>query len=184
MKNRKIILISFLVCACIVVGVGYANLADDLIVEGHGKLTKSNAEVEFQKDIYFSQVVSRTNCTAVIDATDTSNDKIAITIDDTTSKMAVQGDKATVELQIANATLDEATVTLDFQTNAPEKYFSLSCSESSAFTVPAGTEGVDTIDPGLKTITVTITLEKTINADMADYEAFKLVLNAVSGSAT
>ena len=182
MKNRKIILISFLVCACLVVGVGYAVLNDELSVEGHGKLSNTNADVEFEKDIYFSQVVSRTNCTAVIDATDTSNDKIAVTIDDTTSKMAVKGDKATVELEIANATLDVATVTLDFESNAAAQYFELSCSESSPFTIDAGTEGVDAVNPGVKVITVTITLKKSINEDMADYEDFKLVLNAVSGS--
>lgn len=182
MKNRKIILISFLVCACIVVGVGYANLSDDLSITGHGQLSYTNANEEFKKDIYFSRVVSRTNCTAVIDATDTSNDTIAVTIDDTTSKMAVKGDKATVELEIANATLDVATVTLDFESNATAQYFELSCSESSPFTIDAGTEGVDTVNPGLKTITVTITLKQSINTNMENQENFSLVLNAVSGS--
>ena len=182
MKNRKTILIAFLVCACIVVGVGYANLTDDLTITGKGQLSYENANEEFKKDVYFSEVVSRTNCTAVIDATDPDKDKIAITIDDTTSAMAVQGNTATAVLKIANATTDEVTVTVTSPTNATSDYFDIKIEGGDTFTIEPGTNVDGSINPFLKDITVVITLKQTINADMLAPETFTLDLNAVSGS--
>ena len=179
MKNRKTILIAFLVCACLVVSVGYAVLNDDLVVKGTGKLSNAVADKEFEKDIYFDSVISRTNCTAVIDASDTDNDTIVVTIDDTTSKLAVDGDKATVVIKVANATPDVATVTVSAPTNGVDKYFEISC---DSFEIPAGTENGEDLTPGFAEITVTIELLKSITADMATAEEFILNLTAVSGS--
>ena len=183
MKNRKTVVIAFLLCACLVVGIGYATLNDELNINGTGLLSKTAADAEFEKDVYFSEVVSRENCTAVISASDTSNDTVIITIDDTTSKMAVKGDKATIVLKVANASLDVVNVTVT-PNNVPEGYFTISC-DKATFSIDAGTEGPDgTVTPSTTQITATVTLNKAVDENLTSQEAFNLTLIANSGTVT
>ena len=187
MKSRRIVVTAFLLCACLIIGVGYAALNDDLVVKGTGLLSEGMADTEFEKDVYFKEVTSRTNCTAVIDASDTTNDTVVITITDTTSKMAVKGDKATVTLVVANDSLEEANVVLESVDDA-NGYFSISCEQQSGFVISAATDNGDgTINPGTATIVVTVELKKTVDANLATLNGgtgatFQLNLTATSGT--
>ena len=188
MKSRRIVVTAFLLCACLIIGVGYAALNDDLVVKGTGLLSEGMADTEFEKDVYFKEVTTRTNCTAVIDASDTTGDTVVITISDTTSKMAVKGNTATVTLVVANDSLEPVHVTLN-SVNDTNGYFSISCDEQAGFDIVAGTDNGDgTVTPGTTTIVVTVTLEKTVDATLATLNGgagvtFQLDLNAVSVSA-
>ena len=54
MKNRRNIIVAFLLCACLIVGVGYAALTDTLDINGTADVNQSAAEDAFNEDIYFS----------------------------------------------------------------------------------------------------------------------------------
>ena len=54
MKNRKVVVIAFLVVAAMLMGIGYAALTDTLTITGDLKADTSVSQPEFDADIYFS----------------------------------------------------------------------------------------------------------------------------------
>lgn len=53
MKNRRLVLVAFLLCACMIVGVGYAAVVTSLNVDG--KVSYSSASTEdYAEDIHFT----------------------------------------------------------------------------------------------------------------------------------
>ena len=58
MRNKKIILVAFILCAAMVIGVGYAALTDILDITGSADVNQSAAEEAFNEDIYFSAAVA------------------------------------------------------------------------------------------------------------------------------
>lgn len=59
MKNRRKIVVALLVCACLVLSVGYAALADELVIDGNGSYEASLSP--FDADVYFTQVIAQGN---------------------------------------------------------------------------------------------------------------------------
>jgi hypothetical protein len=57
MKNRKVVVIAFLVIAAMMLGIGYAALTDTLDITGSADVNVSDLEKEFEEDIYFSAAV-------------------------------------------------------------------------------------------------------------------------------
>ena len=54
MKNRKVVVIAFLVVAAMLMGIGYAALTDTLTITGDLKADTSVSQPEFDADVYFS----------------------------------------------------------------------------------------------------------------------------------
>lgn len=54
MKNRKIVVVAFLLAAVMLLGVGYAALTDTLTITGDLKSDPSASQYEFDGDVYFS----------------------------------------------------------------------------------------------------------------------------------
>lgn len=54
MKNRKRIIVAFMLVAVLLLSVGYAALTDDLFITGDATLNTTQAQNEFDADIYFS----------------------------------------------------------------------------------------------------------------------------------
>lgn len=90
MKNRRNIIVAFLLCACLLVGIGYANLTTNLQIKGTAKIDGELAETKFDADIVWaSSVVSAQmegsaetySTTKVSSVIDSSNDNITITAD-------------------------------------------------------------------------------------------------------
>ena len=54
MKNRKIVVVAFLLIAMLLLGIGYAALTDTLTINGDLKADTSVSQGEFDADIYFS----------------------------------------------------------------------------------------------------------------------------------
>lgn len=99
MKNRKTIIVAFMLIACMLIGVGYAVLTTDLYAKGSVILTSAAAEEEVDTDVYFVDAVGE-NCNANVDSMD--SDIVIIRITDTNSTMALKGDYATVTATIQN----------------------------------------------------------------------------------
>ena len=164
MRNRNTVLVAFMLVAVMLMAVGFATLTDDLLVTGTGSLSKDAAQDEVDKDVYFSAISGVENCTAVISAADTSNDTIAVTIDDDTCSMAVAGDTATFGATVQNDT--NVTVWLTFAHTAStnfEMYVvdgqgSHNNGSDGTFAIAAG-ESID--------INVVVELLNTISADIS-----------------
>ena len=60
MKNRKIVVVAFLLAAVMLLGIGYATLTDTLYINGSMSADNSVSSSEFQNDIYFSAAVPGT----------------------------------------------------------------------------------------------------------------------------
>ena len=56
MKNRRTILAAFLLVAVLVMGIGFANIADNLDITGKARATTDTAAATFDSKVYFSAV--------------------------------------------------------------------------------------------------------------------------------
>lgn len=106
MKNRKTVVVAFLLVAVMLLGVGYAALTDVLDITGTADVNQSAAEESFNEDIYFSAAkANEDGNTASVNAD--NNDKASFTA----KTLKGKGDKATFTFTIKNAGDLDVTVT-------------------------------------------------------------------------
>lgn len=55
MKNRKTVVVAFLLVAAMLLGIGYANLTTTLTIIGNAHVDIAQAEVNFDNKVYFSE---------------------------------------------------------------------------------------------------------------------------------
>lgn len=53
MKNRRTIIVAFLLVAAMTIGIGFANLIDTLTATGSATIKQADAQEEFDKKVYF-----------------------------------------------------------------------------------------------------------------------------------
>ena len=151
MKNRKRVIGAFLLVAILLLGVGYANLTDTLIIDGTAGVDLNDSKEEFEKDVYFSKVISGTGCSAVIN---TDPDEGTITVNDGALKAV--GDEVIATYTIKSDSDLDVTVAKPTITNDNTEYFQV----TSSWT------GDTTIQPnGTADVTVTVKLIKTAASD-------------------
>lgn len=148
MKNKKTVVVAFLLAAVMLLGVGYAALTDVLDITGSADVNQSAAEEAFNDDIYFSTAnANEAGNTASINAD--NNDKASFTANTLKGK----GDKATFTYTIVNVGDVDAVVTPSISSNTNQDYFTVySDWEGAAKALAAG---------GSVTYTVTIELLET-----------------------
>ena len=121
MKNRKTVVVAFLLLAVMLLGVGYAALTDVLDITGSADVNQSAAEEAFNEDIFFSAAVANdAGNTASVNAD--NNDKASFTANNLKGK----GDKATFTFTIKNNGDVDATVTPNISSNTNAAYFGVS----------------------------------------------------------
>ena len=121
MKNRKRIVVAFLLAAVMLMSVGYAALTDVLDITGSADVNKSAAEDAYNEDIHFSDAVAnQTGNTASVNAD--NNDKASFTA----NTLQGAGDTATFTFTIQNDGDLDATVTPSISSNTNEAYFTIS----------------------------------------------------------
>ena len=169
MKNRKRVVVAFLLVAVMLLGVGYATLTDVLEITGSASVEQSAAEESFNQDIYFSAAVANdAGNTASVDADD--NDKASFTANTLKGK----DDTATFTFTIKNAGDLAATITPRISKNTNTAYFDISSDwAGQPKTLAAG----DTI-----TYTVTVKLLQTPTETISG--SFTIELTAVSATPT
>lgn len=173
MKNRKRVVVAFLLVAVMLLGVGYAALTDVLDVTGTADINQSAAEEAFNEDIHFSDAVAnQTGNTASVNAD--NNDKASFTA----KTLKGKGDKVTFTFTIVNEGDVAATITPTLnatQGNTKPEYFSITSDwDGAAKTIPAKTDGVN----GSLTYTVTVELLKTPTETISG--SFLIELTAVT----
>ena len=107
MKNRKFIVVAFMLTACMIVGVGYAALTDTLNIGGDAEVSQAGAENTFDGDVYFTSVTEGHGYHAHIDAE--NNDKIDFTV----TGLGGIGDSVTITATIYNDSDLDAVVKMD-----------------------------------------------------------------------
>ena len=80
MKNRRNLIVAFLLCACLIVGIGYAALTTNLYLNGSSIINGALAEEKFDTDIVWKSVES-SNTAKVKAELDSTKDTITITAD-------------------------------------------------------------------------------------------------------
>ena len=120
MKQRKTVIVAFLLAAVLLLGVGYAALTDTLTIDGSAGVSYDDASEAFDEDIYFSKVISGTGCTAEINA---DPDTGTITVTDGALKEV--GDEVIATYTIKSDSDLPVTVTRPTINNSNEEYFTV-----------------------------------------------------------
>lgn len=168
MKNRKIVIVAFLLVAMMLLGVGYAALTDVLDITGSADINQSAAEEAFNEDVHFSAAVANQDGnTASVNGD--NNDKASFTA----NTLKGEGDTVTFTFTIVNDGDLDATVTptLNATTgNTKPDYFSITSDwNGEAKTLEAG---------GSLTYTVTVELIQTPTETISG--SFLIELTAVT----
>jgi len=111
MRNRKAVIVAFMLIACMLMAVGFAALTDTLTIIGNAHIDIAAAENNFDEKIFFSasQAVSSTG-------TGTTNDTASHTADDATftvNKLAVKDQKSIFKFTIKNESNVAADITVE-----------------------------------------------------------------------
>lgn len=188
MKNRKTVVVAFLLVAIMILGVGYAALSDTFVLNGNATVSKDSATDAFNEDVVLLGIVTSgtgDGATVVSDVTDiatygyTASCNVA---QDTASyhvySLKGAGDTKTITFRVKNngdvpANLVVAASGAD--TNNNTEYFTVtySLAAGSSTTLAAGAY-IDVI--------VTVTLNKTPTADTGATGTFTFTFVAESAS--
>ena len=110
MKNRKTVVIAFLVVAAMILGVGYAALTDTLSIIGNAHIDIDSANKTFDEKVYFSAAEATSST-----GTGTTADVASYTPDDATytaNKLATVGEESVFTFTITNDSNVDANVTV------------------------------------------------------------------------
>ena len=155
MKNRKTVVVAFLLVAVMLLGVGYATLTNTLNITADLKADPSKAGSEFDGDVYFSNKNIDKDDTNHASCIIENNDLATITAD----MFTTANQEVVVTLTITNDSTDfDAVLTPDVSLDAAhDGIFAASCvwegtDNLNQKTIPAG---------GSANLTVTLKLLKT-----------------------
>lgn len=183
MKNRKRIVVAFLCVAVLLLGVGYAAFTDTLTIIGNIVADMKQAEVNYDANVYFSDVkflLTGTN------SGDKSQDTVGgIGTDDATfaiHSLAVLGEYAEVEFTIANDSNVTVYVTMPAtrlsggvnNSNTNPDHFSIKYSHNGE-AIDFESEPIEIPSKGTITVVAKVTVEHPITA--ATGATFGLDLN-------
>ena len=107
MKNRKIVVVAFMLIAVLLMSVGFAELTDVLILDGTAKADTSVSATEFEDDVYFlsTSIVTDDTGNKAASQIKEGRDDATITADHFTTK----GQVVKVKFTIANDSPDFAS---------------------------------------------------------------------------
>lgn len=154
MRNRKAVIVTFMVVACMLMTIGFAALNDTLDITGQAEVNHANAQSAFDEEVFFSGVSTGAGYTAEV----ISNANPMLDGDTarfTVTGLAGEGDSLTMTFTITNNNKFAVSCVMD-PTNTTvtnSEYFSCTTNVADAtFTINAE----DTYD-----VEVTVTLLKT-----------------------
>ena len=166
MKNRKTVVVAFLLVATLLLGVGYAALTDTLTIAGQANITTGKAEEALNEDVFFYSAApaDTTGTSGVADTASVLNDNDRASF--TVNSLALGGETATFTFVVHNKSNHDVTLSTpnvsirDLIENGEDvdsdndNVFTVTTSWAST-TLPAAT---DAENPGTATLTVTVKL--------------------------
>lgn len=194
MKNRKTVVVAFLLVAVMLMGVGYAAVTNVLDIQGSVTVDSSAAEKEFNEDIYFQGVVvdGQLDADGVIagdgkgytaNINTNNNDKAQFTV----TGIAKTGEEMEITYRIYNDSDHEATVSLRTMTNTNGTIVDAVGTESGAgdfgfdyyFGTTEGTRSATLASKGTVDVTVVVTLKEQLTGQST--ASFTIELNVTAG---
>ncbi|MBE6707398.1 MAG: hypothetical protein E7577_07135 [Ruminococcaceae bacterium] len=185
MKNRRIVIVAFLLAAILCLGIGFAAVNDTLFVDGLLSFNPSALDEKVDEEVYFDEatvVISatgadKTNVTAVVgdvEGDDDVDDKLTVTVPDTV--FSDVGQSVTVNVNVVNTSTNkdaDVTVTPTIPTEL-SKYFSITMTPETATVAASGSQ----------TYAITITLVSVTDIDVISNAAFSFNLGVVAADPT
>ena len=178
MKNRKRIVVAFMLVAVLLLGVGYAAVTTVLDIQGSVSVSATAAEAEFNENIYFEGVVKGSELVQSIVSGDglgytanintNNNDKAQFTV----TGIEKTGDSVSITYRIKNESSFNATVSLKSTSNTNQKFgwdYYFGTEDVKSTTITSG----GTVD-----VTVVVSLDDQLNG--ADSSSFVIELNVTS----
>ena len=170
MKNRRTVVVAFLLCAVMLLGVGYAALSDTLDITGSADVNQSAAEEAFNEDVYFSAAVANeAGNTASVNSD--NNDKASFTA----ATLKGKGDKVSFTFTIKNNGDVDADVT-------PKLNATLGNTNSEYFSITSDWDGATKTLAAHSEITYTVTVELLKTPTETISGSFLIELVAVSAN--
>lgn len=186
MRNRKTVVTAFLLLACMLIGVGYAAVTDNLTIEGHATISQQGASDAFNEDIRFEGIVvgnevkSDVLASANLGYTASCNvplDQASFHIND----FKGAGDFKTIIFRVKNYGDLDSTLKLDpnfTATNSADGIFEvtykLGTGDGAATAFP--TEGTPLAkNEGYVDIYVTVTVKNSVNVETTGDFTFKFI---------
>lgn len=177
MKNKKLIITAFLLLATLTIGIGYAALSDVLTVSGLAKVSFSEAESEFDTDVYFASATL-----------ETPNSKDTVTVDSADNDIVTFnpgsflkiGDTVTAVLTIQNDSTTPASVAMTTTPSSDNFTYSVKWADGDA---DATTAKVIAANGGTAVVKVSVTFSKLpeeLTTDMSNSFTVKLTATAVN----
>ena len=173
MKNRKFVVVAFVVIAAMLMGVGYAALTDTLTIIGNANVDIAGANSVFDEKIYFSDA-------KVVKGVD-GKDLVTFTPDDATYTvhgLATIADEAVFLFTITNDSNLDALISVESTKQSGAE--NPSNSNTDAFTVTYEYPDGMTVDSNGGTITVQVTVKLAKPIDVSTSATFGLELIATS----
>ena len=183
MRNRKTIIVAFLLVAAMAIGVGYAALTDTLTIIGNAHIDVGQANTAFDSKIYFSaaqadEIKSGDTVTRDLSTgTGATADVASFTADDATftaNRLAVKDEYSTFIFTITNDSNVDATITVGATkqsgdtnpSNSNESIFGVTYKYVKSTGVAFGNEE-DIVIPsngGTITVEVTVTVKEPVTS--------------------
>ena len=172
MKNRKHVVVAFLLVAAMLLGVGYAALSDTLYVNGTLSVSAEDVQDTFEKEVYFKDAAKDSSSTGTGATADTItieadtdgdvNDAVTFTV----NSLKVVGEKAIFTFKIQND--NDFAVTATPSANFTNAYFAVT-----------GPVAVDVSANGSADVTVTVELKAIPTDGSAQTVTYALTYNVV-----
>ena len=111
MKNRKIVVVAFLLAAVLLLGIGYAALIDTLTIIGNAHIDIDTANKTFDEKVYFSaaEATSTTGTGATDDVASYTSDDATFTA----NKLATVGQQSVFTFTITNDSNVDAVISVN-----------------------------------------------------------------------
>ncbi len=176
MKNRKFVVVAFLIVAVMLLGVGYAALTDTLTIIGNAHIDVDTANKTFDEKVYFSAAEATSST-----GTGTTADVVSYSSDDATytaNKLATVGEKSVFTFTITNDSNVDATISVNATKLSGDA--NPSNSNSDKFTVEYSYPDGMTIAKNGGTIDVIVTVTVAEPVTSATSATFGIELTATS----
>lgn len=174
MKNRKRIVVAFLLVAVMLLGIGYAALTVPLTITGNATFKADQAQNEFTGDIYFSETALTSNTAANPAGTDTATRTSEKAFDIAIASLSLKDETASFTFTINNSSLEhDATLAISsFKIMGVEmthdgnglytgdEWLKAKVEWPDTTTLEKGTLSGEDVTPGTATLKVTFTLLK------------------------
>ena len=171
MRNRKTVIVAFMVAAVLLMAVGFAALTDTLTIIGNAHVDMATAENTFDEKIYFSEALALSTT-----GTGSTADTASHTADDATftvNKLAVKDQFSTFKFTIQNDSNVDAAITVPANklsgaansTNSNPTYFSITYNYATF--EDDGSAGADNMvipSGGYMEITVVVSIIKPVTS--------------------